>query len=105
LQSLSELERSLAISLLSEYLLPDDPIKIVLSFEKVIDTETPSMPTADFDGNGQVGIPDFLLFVEVFGTHSGQENFDLKFDLDNNGTVGISDFLIFMDSFGKTVNG
>ena len=105
LASVSETLRPAVISTLSQYVPPDDPIKIVLSFEKVTDTGTPSMPTADFDGDGQVGISDFLLFVEVFGTHSGQENFDLKFDLDNNGTIGISDFLIFMDSLGKTVNG
>ena len=96
LASISEDLRPLAMSVLSQYLSPDDPIKIVITFEKV---------PADFDGDGQVGIPDFLLFVEVFGTHSGQENFDLKFDLDSDGTIGISDFLIFMDSFGKTVNG
>ena len=96
LASISEDLRPLAMSVLSQYLSPDDPIKIVITFEKV---------PADFDGDGQVGIPDFLLFVEVFGTHSGQENFDLKFDLDSDGAIGISDFLIFMDSFGKTVNG
>ena len=64
-----------------------------------------TLTSADFDGDGQVGISDFLLFVEVFGTQSGQENFDPKYDLDNNGTIGISDFLIFVDSFGKPVTG
>ncbi|MCY3870828.1 MAG: hypothetical protein OXG87_14870 [Gemmatimonadetes bacterium] len=105
LASIPEDARPLAMSVLSQYLSPDDPIKIVITFEKETDTGMPSMPTADFDGDGQVGIPDFLLFVEVFGTQSGQENFDPKFDLDSDGTVGISDFLIFVDSLGKTVNG
>ncbi len=96
LASVPETLRPAVISALSQYVPPDDPIKIVISFAKV---------PADFDGDGQVGIPDFLLFVKVFGTQSGQENFDPKFDLDSDGTIGISDFLIFMDSFGKTVNG
>ena len=105
LQSLSEAVRPLAISALSQYVPPDDPIKIVITFAKTTDTETPSMLTGDFDDDGQVGITDFLIFVEAFGTQSGQENFDPKFDLDSDGRVGISDFLIFVNSFGKPVNG
>ena len=93
------------MSALSQYVPPDDPIKIVITFAKAADTGTPSMLTGDFDGDGQIGITDFLLFVEAFGTQSGQANFDPKFDLDNDGTVGITDFLIFVDNFGKTVNG
>ena len=66
--------------------------------------ETP-LASADFDGDGQVDVADFLLFVEVFGTQSGQENFDPKYDLNSDGIIGIPDFLIFVDSFGKTVTG
>ena len=69
-------------------------------------TDTPlTVISADFDGSGQVDIADFLLFIEVFGTQSGQENFDPKFDLNGNGTIDISDFLLFVDSFGKPVTG
>ncbi|MCY3871880.1 MAG: hypothetical protein OXG87_20210 [Gemmatimonadetes bacterium] len=77
------------------------------NFTEIIRFEVEGIPliSADFDGDGQVGTSDFLLFVEVFGTQSGQENFDPKYDLDNNGTIDISDFLIFVDSFGKTVTG
>ena len=105
LASIPESVRGLALNALSQHVPPDDPIKIVITFEKAIDTGTPSMLTGDFDGDGQVGITDFLLFVQVFGTQSGQENFDPKFDLDSDGTVGITDFLIFVDNFGKTANG
>lgn len=105
LASIPESVRSLALNALSQYVPPDDPIKIVITFAKATDTGMPSMLTADFDGDGQVGITDFLLFVEAFGTQSGQENFDSKFDLDSDGTVGISDFLIFVNSFGKMANG
>ncbi|MCE2434986.1 MAG: hypothetical protein J4F29_18995, partial [Candidatus Latescibacteria bacterium] len=57
---------------------------------------------ADFDGNGTVDIPDFLLFVDHFGSSRGDGTYDAKYDLDNNGVVGISDFLIFVDFFGQT---
>ena len=64
-----------------------------------------TLTSADFDGSGQVAFEDFLAFVHAFGTQSGQENFDPKFDLDSNGEVGFSDFLIFVNSYGKTVIG
>ncbi len=57
---------------------------------------------ADFDGNGIVDIPDFLLFVDHFGSSRGDGTYDAKYDLDSNGVVGISDFLIFVDFFGQT---
>ena len=68
-------------------------------------TDTPLIASPDFDGDGQVAFEDFLAFVHAFGTHSGQENFDSKFDLDGNGEVGFSDFLIFVNSYGKPING
>ena len=57
----------------------------------------------DFDGNGVVGIPDFLQFTDHFGTSRGDAGYDAKYDLDSNGAIGIPDFLIFFDSFGKEV--
>ena len=54
---------------------------------------------ADFNDDGQVGFPDFRLFVAAFGT----ENPDPRFDLDDDGKVGFSDFLVFAGVFGKTV--
>ena len=54
---------------------------------------------ADFNGDGQVGFPDFLLFASAFG----DENPDPRFDLDNDGKVDFSDFLVFSRVFGKTV--
>ncbi|MCE2433990.1 MAG: choice-of-anchor D domain-containing protein [Candidatus Latescibacteria bacterium] len=53
----------------------------------------------DFDGDGMVGITDFLLFVEAFGSSEAQ------YDIDGDGIVGIADFLLFVSVFGKTVNG
>ena len=61
-------------------------------------------PSPDFDRSGTVGIPDFLLFVDVFGSQRGQDSYEAKYDLDVDGEIGIPDFLIFIDSFGKVVN-
>ena len=52
---------------------------------------------------GVVGIPDFLQFVDHFGTSRGGAGYDAKYDLDGNGAIGIPDFLIFVDSFGSQV--
>ena len=54
---------------------------------------------SDFDGDGVVGILDFLLFVEAFGSTNS------KFDIDGDGVVGILDFLLFVEAFGKRVDG
>ncbi len=61
----------------------------------------PTAPTPDFNGDGIVNIPDFLLFIDVFGTREGQANYDVKYDLDGNGEIGVPDFLLFVDSYGK----
>ncbi len=58
-------------------------------------------PTADFDGDGTVGISDFLLFATRFGLSRGDARYDARFDLDGDGTIGIGDFLLFVDAFGK----
>ena len=57
---------------------------------------------ADFDGNGTVGISDFLLFVSHFGSAVGQANYDARYDLDGDGQIGIGDFLIFVQDFGQS---
>ncbi len=58
-------------------------------------------PVADFDGDGTVGISDFLLFATRFGLSRGDAGYDARFDLDGDGTIGIGDFLLFVDAFGK----
>ena len=95
LASIPEDLRPFAIDALSPHVPPDDPIKIVISFAKML--------TGDFDGNGEVGIPDFLLFVNHFGASRGDGTYDAKYDLDGNDVIGIPDFLIFINNFGKKV--
>ena len=59
--------------------------------------------SADFDGDGVVGVPDFLLFIDTFGSRQGEDKYEAKYDLDGNGEIGVPDFLIFIDFFGKKV--
>ena len=56
---------------------------------------------ADFDGDGVVDFPDFLLFVDGYGSSMGQTTYKAKFDFDNNGAVDFQDFLAFIGVFGK----
>ena len=58
-------------------------------------------PDPDFDGDGTVGIPDFLLFAEHFGLSQGDVGYDARYDLDGDGSIGIGDFSIFVDAFGE----
>lgn len=57
---------------------------------------------ADFNDNGSVDFPDFLLFIEKFGKTKGEEGFDGRFDFNGDNTVGFPDFLMFVQQFGKT---
>ncbi|MDE3000875.1 MAG: hypothetical protein OXU79_17505 [Gemmatimonadota bacterium] len=61
----------------------------------------PSSRIADFDGDGTVSFPDFLLFVGAYGLSRGDAGYDARFDLDDDGAVGFSDFLIFAESYGQ----
>jgi len=57
---------------------------------------------ADFNRDGIVNIPDFLLFTSVFGLQEGDEGYDSAMDLDGNGQINVSDFLVFIKMFGMT---
>ena len=78
------------------------PVFLGVALQSAV-TSVASMPSPDFDGNGTVDIPDFLLFLDVFGLKVGQEEYEAKYDLDGNEVIGIPDFLIFVDNFGKEV--
>ena len=104
LQSLSEAVRPLAMGALSQHVPPDDPIKTVITFAKATDAGTPGTPSmllGDFDGNGAVEFPDFLLFVTQFGKSSSDDGFDARMDLDGNGAVEFPDFLLLVAAFGS----
>ena len=58
-------------------------------------------PRTDFDGDGTVGISDFLLFASHFGYAVGHANYDARYDLNGDGQISIADFLIFVQDFGQ----
>ena len=51
--------------------------------------------TPDFDGDGQVGFPDFLAFAGQFGARQGDERYDARYDLDSDGRNWIFRFSDF----------
>lgn len=53
---------------------------------------------ADFDGDGVVGFPDFLLFAEAYGSNN------VRFDLNDDGQVDFNDFLLFAGDFGRVTH-
>ena len=58
------------------------------------------MLKGDFDGNGNVSLSDFISFVRVFGTRTGDPTFESKYDLSGNGSVDLGDFIEFVKYFG-----
>ncbi len=49
----------------------------------------------DVDGDGQIGINDFLALLAAWGPNPGHAA-----DLDGDGTVGITDFLLLLANWG-----
>ncbi len=76
----------------------------VVGIEQPITFMVESVATPDFDRDGAVGFPDFLLFVAQFGLSQADEGYDARFDLDGDGAIGFADFLIFANHFGKAVS-
>jgi pimeloyl-ACP methyl ester carboxylesterase len=56
---------------------------------------------ADYNGDGLVGSPDFLLLLQVFGALAEDEDYDARFDADADGEIGASDFAMLIASFGR----
>ncbi len=73
----------------------------VLMNRSDIPVVVPSL-VGDFDGDNEVGLSDFVLFLDAFGTTTSSADWDPTFDLDNDGAIGLSDFVIFLDNFGRT---
>ncbi len=56
----------------------------------------------DFDNNGVVDVSDFLLFIGVFGTSSGDATYNALMDMNSSGSIDVGDFLLFIALFGTT---
>ncbi len=61
----------------------------------------PASRIPDWDGDGQVGVGDFVKFAAKYGYTRGQDRYDPRYDLDDDGAVGFGDFLIFTKAFGQ----
>jgi len=84
----------------------DTPVEAGAGGAEVViggDVPEPSEPSPDFDGDGEVGFTDFIMFAGAFGSATGEADWDVKFDLDQDGSVGFTDFITFAGVFGTTV--
>ena len=72
----------------------------ILNVEDPPTSVGPSVP-GDFDGDGVVGQPDFVLFADHFGNTPDDETWDPKYGLDLSGRVDFLDLFIFANNFGK----
>ena len=86
------------VEMASDDMFTDDPIQIRMSFAR-----TGEQLTGDFDGDGRVGVEDFLLFVDAFGSREGDPAYNEDMDLIPDGIINIPDFLVFANNFGKTI--
>ncbi|MBT3603220.1 MAG: hypothetical protein HN521_09155, partial [Candidatus Latescibacteria bacterium] len=64
---------------------------------RVIRAQALNTLPGDFDGNGEVGFPDFLAFAQAFG----QDSPSLEADLNGDRRVDFADFLVFVQNFGR----
>ena len=77
-------------------------VPINVGVELLLGQARPAPPSSDFNDDGRVDFPDFLLFVGKFGSRQGDETYQDEFDLDSDGAIGFSDFLIFSSAFGQS---
>ena len=61
-----------------------------------------SLPSPDFNGDGNVNFADFLIFAGKFDSRLGQERYDARCDLNGDGQIDSADFFIFADNFGSS---
>ena len=81
----------------------DDPdraeVRVVFlgaGFQPQVSVDVGQAVVGDFDGDGQVGFADFLLFAAAFG------GTDPQFDLTGDGVVSFPDFLIFGQAYAAS---
>ncbi len=56
---------------------------------------------ADFNGDDQVNLHDFMVFRNSYGSLQGEERYNQKIDLNADGRIDLGDFVIMRDYFGK----
>ena len=61
-------------------------------------------PSPDFNGDGGVDYPDFILFAGAFGYGEGDAKYEAGYDLNGDGGIEFADLVIFAGRFGNTMN-
>ncbi|MEM1424463.1 MAG: hypothetical protein AAGH64_10730, partial [Planctomycetota bacterium] len=57
--------------------------------------------TADFDGDGSIGMGDFGVFASAFDSKPGDASYDARADLSGDHDVDLGDFGLFAQRFGR----
>ncbi|HLV37644.1 MAG TPA: dockerin type I domain-containing protein, partial [Spirillospora sp.] len=74
----------------------DTPAPVVLA------TATPTAcELADLNGSGTVDIFDVRLLARVYGSESGDDDYDAALDFDNSGTINVLDLRRITSQFGQ----
>ena len=73
-------------------------IPLALQVDRRVRLDPAPTCDADLDGDGTVGITDFLALLAAWGTDPGGPP-----DLDGDGTVGITDFLMLLGTWGPCI--
>jgi len=55
----------------------------------------------DFDNDGMVGIRDFMVLLQAWGSQSGDAGYDPAVDLSGDNVIGSSDYWILTTRYGK----
>ena len=55
----------------------------------------------DGNGDGKVDVRDLFRFLQAFGSHKGDLDYQWYFDYDGNGVVGVVDLIQFVQRLGK----
>ena len=58
-------------------------------------------PSPDFNGDGEVGFKDFILFAQVYGAKRGDGLYEGRYARDSKDGIGFQDFIMFAMSYGK----
>jgi hypothetical protein len=56
---------------------------------------------ADYDGDGAVGLSDYMRLGAAFGKRTGAPGYDADLDADGDGAIGMLEFLRLGRSFGR----
>jgi len=65
-----------------------------------ISTEAPAEEKGDFNGDGVIGLADFVDFAAAYGSSTGDANYNAVGDFDDSGDVGLADFVDFAAAYG-----